>query len=167
MSPVITLGAFYNMLMMAMAGAERVFGLLDMKPEVQDVPDAQPLGRRSQGNVRFEERHLRLQPRSAGAARHQFRGRPGPDGRPGRSHRRRQKQHHFPHRPFYQPQKGRVLVDDHDIRHVTGDSLHKQMGLVLQVNYLFTGTVMENIRYARPEATNEGGDRRRQGDRVV
>jgi ATP-binding cassette subfamily B protein len=54
---------------------------------------------------------------------------------------------------FYQPQQGRVLVDGHDIRHVSGDSLHQQMGLVLQVNYLFTGSVMENIRYARPEAT--------------
>ena len=54
---------------------------------------------------------------------------------------------------FYQPQQGRVLVDGHDIRHVTGDSLHKQMGLVLQVNYLFTGTVMDNIRYAKPGAT--------------
>ena len=42
---------------------------------------------------------------------------------------------------FYQPQQGRVLVDGHDIRHVTGESLHRQMGLVLQVNYLFTGTV--------------------------
>jgi ATP-binding cassette subfamily B protein len=56
---------------------------------------------------------------------------------------------------FYQPQQGRVLIDNHDIRHVTGESLHKQMGLVLQVNYLFTGTVMENIRYARPSATEE------------
>jgi ATP-binding cassette subfamily B protein len=54
---------------------------------------------------------------------------------------------------FYQPQQGRVLVDGHDIRYVTGDSLHMQMGLVLQANYLFTGTVMENIRYARPDAT--------------
>jgi len=56
---------------------------------------------------------------------------------------------------FYQPQQGRVLVDGQDIRFVTGESLHRQMGLVLQVNYLFTGTVMENIRYARPEATKE------------
>ena len=37
---------------------------------------------------------------------------------------------------------GRVLVDGNDIRHVTGESLHKQMGLVLQVNYLFSGTVI-------------------------
>jgi ATP-binding cassette subfamily B protein len=56
---------------------------------------------------------------------------------------------------FYQPQHGRVLVDNHDIRDVTGESLHKQMGLVLQVNYLFTGTVMENIRYACPGATEQ------------
>jgi ATP-binding cassette subfamily B protein len=54
---------------------------------------------------------------------------------------------------FYQPQQGRVLIDGQDVRYVTGESLHKQMGLVLQVNYLFTGTVMENIRYARPGAT--------------
>ncbi len=56
---------------------------------------------------------------------------------------------------FYQPQQGRVLVDGHDIRHVNGDSLHQQMGLVLQTNYLFTGTVMENIRYASPTASDE------------
>ena len=56
---------------------------------------------------------------------------------------------------FYQPQSGRVLVDGQDIRHVTGESLHRQMGLVLQVNYLFSGTVMENIRYARPSATDQ------------
>jgi ATP-binding cassette subfamily B protein len=56
---------------------------------------------------------------------------------------------------FYQPQKGRVLVDGHDIRHITGESLHKQMGLVLQVNYLFTGSVMENIRYATPHSSEQ------------
>jgi ATP-binding cassette subfamily B protein len=56
---------------------------------------------------------------------------------------------------FYQPQQGKVLVDGHDIRNVTGHSLHKQMGLVLQVNYLFTGSVMENIRYATPQASEQ------------
>jgi ATP-binding cassette subfamily B protein len=48
-----------------------------------------------------------------------------------------------------------VLIDGQDIRFITGESLHKQMGLVLQVNYLFTGTVMENIRYASPQASDE------------
>jgi ABC-type multidrug transport system fused ATPase/permease subunit len=45
------------------------------------------------------------------------------------------------------------LVDGADIRSIAGDSLHKQMGLVLQSNYLFTGTVMDNIRYANPNTT--------------
>ena len=56
---------------------------------------------------------------------------------------------------FYQPQVGRILVDGHDIRHVTGDTLHNQMGIVSQSNYLFTGTVLDNIRYAAPDATRE------------
>jgi ATP-binding cassette subfamily B protein len=54
---------------------------------------------------------------------------------------------------FYQPQQGRVLVDGNDVRYVTGESLHRQMGLVLQVNYLFTGTVLDNILYVKPNAT--------------
>ncbi len=54
---------------------------------------------------------------------------------------------------FYQPQSGRILVDGQDIAAVTGESLHKQMGIVSQNNYLFSGTVLDNIRYARPQAT--------------
>ena len=152
MGPVITLGAFYNQLMMAMAGAERVFGLLEMKPEVCDEPDARPLPR-LQGQVVFEDVVFGYAADRPVLHEINFEARPGqmvalvgPTGG-GKSSivsliAR-----------FYQPQKGRILVDGQDIRHVTGDSLHKQMGLVLQVNYLFTGTVMENIRYARPQAT--------------
>jgi ATP-binding cassette subfamily B protein len=152
MNPVITLGAFYNQLMMAMAGAERVFGLFELKPEVQDIPDARPLPR-LRGNVRFENVVFGYNPDRPVLHEINFEAMPGqmvalvgPTGG-GKSSiisliAR-----------FYQPHKGRVLVDGHDIRKVTGDSLHKQMGLVLQVNYLFTGTVMENIRYARPRAT--------------
>jgi len=152
MGPVITLGAFYNQLMMAMAGAERVFGLLELKPEVCDESDARPLPR-LQGQVVFEDVVFGYAADRPVLHEINFEARPGqmvalvgPTGG-GKSSivsliAR-----------FYQPQKGRVLVDGQDIRHVTGDSLHKQMGLVLQVNYLFTGTVMENIRYARPQAT--------------
>jgi ABC-type multidrug transport system fused ATPase/permease subunit len=154
MGPVIVLGAFYNQLMMAMAGAERVFGFLDMSPEVHDQPNAQPLAR-LQGLVRFENVVFGYNPDRPVLHEINFEARPGemmalvgPTGG-GKSSiisliAR-----------FYQPQKGRVLVDDRDIRFVTGDSLHKQMGLVLQVNYLFTGTVMENIRYANPQASDK------------
>jgi ATP-binding cassette subfamily B protein len=154
MNPVITLGAFYTTVMMAMAGAERVFSLLEMKPEVQDLTDARPLGR-ILGNVKFQSVTFGYNPDRPILHEVDFEARPGqmvalvgPTGG-GKSSiisliAR-----------FYQPQKGRVLVDENDIRRATGDSLHKQMGLVLQVNYLFTGTVTENIRYARPQATNE------------
>jgi ATP-binding cassette subfamily B protein len=56
---------------------------------------------------------------------------------------------------FYVPQKGRVLIDGLDLAQVTSESLHRQMGIVLQTNFLFTGTVMENIRYAQRGATDE------------
>ncbi len=154
MGPVVTLGAFYNQLMMAMAGAERVFGLLDLKPEVCDVPDSHPLPR-VQGNVSFDHVNFGYNPDRPVLHDITFEARPGqmvalvgPTGG-GKSSiisliAR-----------FYQPQSGKVLVDGHDIRLITGDSLHKQMGLVLQSNYLFTGTVMENVRYAKPEATEQ------------
>lgn len=56
---------------------------------------------------------------------------------------------------FYDPQKGRVLIGDQDLRKVTLESLHDAVSLIPQEPYLFDGTIMENIRYGRPEATNE------------
>ncbi len=54
---------------------------------------------------------------------------------------------------FYLPASGRVLVDNLDLNSVTSDSLRSQMGSVQQNNFLFSGTVLDNIRLARPEAT--------------
>ena len=54
---------------------------------------------------------------------------------------------------FYLPTSGQLLIDGHEIRALTGESLHRQMGMVQQQNFLFTGTVLENIRLSRPEAT--------------
>jgi ATP-binding cassette subfamily B protein len=54
---------------------------------------------------------------------------------------------------FYVPQAGRVLLDGYDLTQVTSESLHRQMGIVSQANYLFSGTVLDNIRYAAPDAT--------------
>jgi ATP-binding cassette subfamily B protein len=154
MNPILNLGNFHNGLTMALAGAERIFNLLDTQPQVQDQPkaiDLPPL----HGNVRFENVTFGYQPErpvlfdiSFDAQRGQMVALVGHTGS-GKSSiisliAR-----------FYQPQQGRVLVDEHDIRYVTGDSLHRQMGLVLQVNYLFSGTVMDNIRYARPQATDQ------------
>ena len=56
---------------------------------------------------------------------------------------------------FYDPQEGRVLIDGKDIKHVTVESLRKNISPVLQDTFLFNGTVEENIAYARPDATHE------------
>ncbi|RJP34283.1 MAG: ABC transporter ATP-binding protein [Phycisphaerales bacterium] len=154
MGPILTFGNFHNQLMQAMAGAERIVNLLDTKPQIVDAADAielPPL----RGHVRFE--NVTFGYDSARPVLHDvsLEARPGetialvgPTGS-GKSSiisliAR-----------FYQPQQGRILVDGYDIRRVAGDSLHRQMGLVLQVNYLFSGTVMDNIRYARPAACDE------------
>jgi len=53
---------------------------------------------------------------------------------------------------FYDPTAGRVLVDGHDLRHVTMDSLRRQVGIVLQESFLFNASIAENIAYGRPGA---------------
>jgi ATP-binding cassette subfamily B protein len=154
MNPIIDFGNFYNQLMQAMAGAERVFNLLDTKPDVTDQNEAKPLPRIN-GNVKFEDVVFGYKPDRPVLHGINFEAHPGQMvALVGATGSGKSSIISLIAR-FYQPQSGRVLVDGHDIRYVTGDSLHKQMGLVLQVNYLFTGTVMENIRYAMPNATEE------------
>jgi ATP-binding cassette subfamily B protein len=155
MNPIINFGNFYaTQLMPAMAGAERVFNLLDTQPDVTDVEGAKPLPR-IVGRVTFENVTFGYNPQRPVLHDVSFEAQPGQMfALVGHTGSGKSSIISLIAR-FYQPQKGKVLVDGHDIRYVTGESLHKQMGLVLQVNYLFSGTVMENIRYARPEATDE------------
>ena len=55
---------------------------------------------------------------------------------------------------LYLPNGGAILIDDHDTRAVTSESLHRQIGSVTQDNFLFSGSVLENIRLGRPEASD-------------
>ncbi|MGE5610226.1 MAG: ABC transporter ATP-binding protein [Bacillota bacterium] len=154
MNPILNLGNFANQLMMAMAGGERVFALLDMQPEVKDLPDAKPLPR-IVGHVKFEHVTFGYKPERPVLHDISFEAHPGQMvALVGHTGSGKSSIISLLAR-FYQPQGGRILIDGQEIRCVTGQSLHKQMGLVLQANYLFTGTVMENIRYVRPEASEE------------
>jgi ATP-binding cassette, subfamily B, multidrug efflux pump len=56
---------------------------------------------------------------------------------------------------FYEPQRGRILMDGLDLQSGTVESLHEQIGIVTQENFLFTGTVMENLKFGRPGATDD------------
>ena len=152
--PILNVGEFYNQLMQAMAGAERVFNLLDTKPDVQDAAGAKALPRII-GRVTFDHVSFGYNPERPVLHDVCFDAQPGQTiALVGATGSGKSSIISMIAR-FYQPQQGRVLVDGTDIRHVTGESLHKQMGLVLQVNYLFTGTVMENIRYATPAASEQ------------
>ena len=151
---ILDIGNFYNTVMMAMAGGERVFNLLDTKPDVADVPDATPLPR-IEGRVTFEHVTFGYVPDRPVLHDVSFEALPGQTvALVGATGSGKSSIISLVAR-FYQPQHGRVLVDGNDVRTVTAESLHRQMGLVLQTNYLFTGTVMENIRYARPGATED------------
>jgi ABC-type multidrug transport system fused ATPase/permease subunit len=154
MGPTINMGNFYNTLMGAMASAERMFSLLDLKPDVQDRPNAKPVERLT-GQIRFEDVTFGYDPArpvlhninlEIGAGKtYALVGATGSGKSSTVSLLAR----------FYELQHGSIRVDGIDIRDVTVQSLHKQMGLVLQTNYLFSGTIMENIRYPKPQTTDE------------
>jgi ATP-binding cassette, subfamily B, bacterial len=136
-------------LLQAMAGAERVFNLLDTQPDVCDAPTAIALPRIT-GHVEFEHVTFGYNPERPVLHDINFEARPGQMiALVGATGSGKSSIVSLIAR-FYQPQTGRVLVDGQDIRHVTGDSLHRRWAWSCRMNYLFTGTVMDNIRYARP-----------------
>jgi ATP-binding cassette subfamily B protein len=154
MNSILFLGQFYNQLMMAMAGAERVFSLLDLKPEVVDSADAVSMPP-IRGRVEFRDVVFGYDPKRPVLHGINFSCEPGQTvALVGHTGSGKSSIISLIAR-FYQPQEGEVRVDGINIRHVTGESLHRQMGLVLQVNYLFSGTVMDNIKYVKPDATDE------------
>jgi ATP-binding cassette subfamily B protein len=134
--------------------AERVFEVLDTEPEVRDAPNAQPLtevkGEIILENVSFgyEKHHLVLHEVSLHIRPGEMIGLVGPSGS-GKTTlinlicR------------FYDPTRGRILLDGKDLREVRMQDLRRHIGVVLQDNFLFPGTIRENIAYARPDATLE------------
>ncbi len=144
----------YSQALTAMAGAERLFRLLDSKPDWEEPPTARDLppiaGRVEFRNVSFGYGTDRpaLHQVSFVAEPGQTIALVGPTGS-GKSSMVNLIA------KFYLPTSGAVLIDGHDTREITADSLHRQMGIVSQQNFLFTGTVMDNIRVGRPSARDE------------
>jgi ATP-binding cassette subfamily B protein len=150
--PVQVIGNQLNQALMAMAGAERLFRMLDQKPEWQDAADAKPLPV-IKGHVEFQAVQFEYQPGRPVLVDISFAAEPGQTvalvGHTGSGKTTLvallQK--------FYLPTGGSVRVDGMDLGTVTSESLRSQMGSVQQNNFLFSGTVLDNIRLARPEAT--------------
>ncbi|HSB65660.1 MAG TPA: ATP-binding cassette domain-containing protein, partial [Anaerolineales bacterium] len=138
----------------AIAGAERIFGLLDVPLEMQDRPDALVLPQ-VKGKVEFRNvsaAYLADQPVLCDVS---FTVEPGQTvaivGPTGAG--KTTMINLIPR--FYDVTSGAVLVDGMDVRAVTARSLREQIAIVLQDTFLFSTTVMENIRFGRPDATDE------------
>jgi ATP-binding cassette subfamily B multidrug efflux pump len=152
--PLRGIAMLYNHLQSALAGAERIFAVLDAEPDVLDAPGASPLVD-VQGSVLFD--HVTfgydghepvLRDVSLEAEAGQTIALVGPTGAGKTTVINLLSR-------FYDVQDGRILIDGRDIREVTQASLRSSLGIVLQDTFLFADTVMNNIRYGRLSATDE------------
>ncbi len=152
--PIRSISQLYTTAQSALAGAERIFDLLDEQPEVRDAPDAiemPPI----RGHVVFD--HVRFGYKPGEEVLHdiclealpgQTIALVGPTGA-GKSSIVNLLMR------FYDVWDGAVLIDGIDVRRVRQASLRRQMGIVLQDTFLFSGTIADNIRYGRLDATDE------------
>ncbi len=156
-SPIAVIGNQYNQALVAMAGAERVFRLIDTKPDWEDAPEAVALPAVPGTGVRVEFRKISFGYDPARPVLHDvdFTVEPGQTiALVGHTGSGKSSIINLAAK-FYLPTHGELLIDGRDVRTITSHSLHRQMGMVQQQNFLFSGTVLDNIRLARPEATEE------------
>ncbi len=180
--PIQQLSQLYATYQSGMAALEKIFQLLDRKPDLTDAPDATELPR-IDGEVHFSEVSFSYARRPAKRT-----GSPGSNGATaavngsdngdepeqvlalddiellippgqtvalvGATGAGKSTMAKLMAR-FYDPTSGRVLVDGHDLRHISSSSLRSQMGIVPQEAFLFSGTVAENIAFGRIDATDE------------
>jgi ATP-binding cassette subfamily B protein len=155
--PIQTMGDLYNALMSTAASAERIFQLLDTEPQVKDRSNASVLSA-IRGHITFENvwfKYDTTPPDSWVLKDIHF------DALPGQTvafvgHTGSGKTSIISLLArFYEPQRGRILVDGIDLQTSTVESLHAQIGIVTQENFLFTGTVMENLKFGRPGASDD------------
>jgi ATP-binding cassette, subfamily B, multidrug efflux pump len=152
--PLANIGNFYNAIINAMAYLERIFETLDEKPTLTDAPNAKTLplikGRVEFDNVTFSyEREEKILDQI------QFVANPGDTiALVGATGSGKTTIVNLISR-FYDVNSGQVKIDDIDIKTVTIPSLRKQMGIMLQDPFIFSGTIMDNIRYGRLDATDE------------
>ncbi|MGQ9925320.1 MAG: ABC transporter ATP-binding protein [Chloroflexaceae bacterium] len=152
--PIQQIAVLWTNIQSAIAGGERIFGLLDEVPEIVDRPDARPLPPIT-GRVVFEEVWAEYKPGEPVLKGVSFAAEPGQTvaivGPTGAG--KTTIINLIPR--FYDVSRGRVTVDGHDVRDVTAASLRSQIGIVLQDTFLFSDTVLNNIRYGRLDATDE------------
>ena len=151
--PVQVLGMQYNQALTAMAGAERVFALLDREPDWQDDPDARPLPSATPGTVEFRDVSFAYEPGQPVLRDLRFTAESGQTvALVGETGSGKSSVINLVSK-LYLPTAGQIFIDGHEIRQITAESLHGQMAIVSQKNFLFNGTVADNIRFSQPQAT--------------
>lgn len=152
--PLQTLGNLYNNAMTSMAGAERVFNLLDTKPDFEDPPNAIEL-KPCRGDVEFRNLTFGYKPDVPVLRNVSFHASAGETvALVGHTGSGKSTIINLITK-FYLPTAGELLIDGVEVRQLSTASLASQIGIVLQVNFLFTGTVMENIRLGKLGASDE------------
>ncbi|PIE80239.1 MAG: ABC transporter [Chloroflexi bacterium] len=152
--PVQQISVLWTNIQSAVAGAERIFGLLDDHPDLTDKPDAadMPL---IVGNIRFEQVWAEYNPGEPVLKGIDIVAKPGETvaivGPTGAG--KTTIINLLPR--FWDVSNGRLTIDGLDVREVKRHSLRRQIGIVLQDSFLFSDTVMNNIRYGKPDASDE------------
>lgn len=152
--PISRLGQMYNQLLQAMAASERIFEYLDEQPNVDEVENAHEF-KEIKGDIKFEdvrfsydEERTALNNISLDIKQGQTVALVGHTGS-GKSTIANLISR------FYDPTAGTVKIDGYDLREATIDSVRQKISVVLQDTFIFSGTIMENIRFGRPSATDD------------
>lgn len=152
--PINEISSIYNQLLAAMASIERVFELFDQEPDIKDekgAVDLPPI----KGTVTFDNVSFYYDKEKPVLKNINFIANPGETiALVGPTGAGKSTIVNLISR-FYDPVEGRVLIDDYDVKNVKLNSLRSQMGIVLQDTFIFAGTIYENIKYGKPDATYE------------
>jgi len=152
-NPLRQLANIYNSIQAALAGAERVFEVIDTPSEVDDAPEAAL--EKINGHVRFENVHFSYVENTPIIKDMTLEAKPGQTvALVGPTGAGKTTMVNLLTR-FYETDAGRISIDGTDIRQLRKADLRSQLGIVLQDTYLFSTSIMDNIRYGRPDATDE------------
>lgn len=153
--PIRSLTLQYSVMQRAMASGQRLTEVLDVPIDIKDAADAVVLSKDMDGSVEFRDVVFGYNPKHPVLKHVSFKVNPGETvALVGPTGSGKSSCMSLIHR-FYDVQQGQVLVGGHDVRALTQDSLGDQIAMVLQDPFLFTGTVFENIRYHKHDATRE------------
>lgn len=153
-NPLLNLSNFYNQLITNIAGAERIFEILDAKPEITEASDVISLPT-VKGDVKFKQVSFSYDEDTPVLENVNFHVKPGETiALVGPTGAGKTTIVNLISR-FYDIQKGSIQIDGYDVKKVSIESLREQMGIMTQDNFLFSGTIKENIRYGKLDATDE------------